>query len=74
MNTIRLIRLPEVMTMTGLSRSSIYERKSRGSFRQSISIGARAVAWDSTQIEKWIEEQIEASESKVKADVNRGGK
>jgi prophage regulatory protein len=74
MNTIRLIRLPEVMTMTGLSRSSIYERKSRGSFPQSISIGARAVAWDSTQIEKWIEEQIEASESKVKADVNRGGK
>lgn len=70
----RLIRLPEVMAMTGLSRSSIYERKSRGYFPQSISIGARAVAWESTQIEQWINETIKASESKVKADQDGGGK
>lgn len=44
----KIIRLPEVVKITGLSRSTIYLRMSKGDFPQSISLGERAVGWKST--------------------------
>ncbi|WP_337161329.1 helix-turn-helix transcriptional regulator [Vibrio alginolyticus] len=48
----KIIRLPEVIDMTGLSRSTIYLRMSQGSFPLSISLGERAVGWLKVDIEK----------------------
>ncbi len=54
-----LIRLPKVKQRTGLSRSSIYLRASLGTFPRPVPLGRRAVAWVSSEIDKWIQKQIE---------------
>ena len=49
-----LIRLKQVIKLTGKSRSSIYADKT---FPQGIHIGARSVAWDEQEIRNWIDER-----------------
>ncbi|WP_230389316.1 helix-turn-helix transcriptional regulator [Vibrio nitrifigilis] len=49
---ICLIRLKEVMAMTGLSRSYVYQLIGQGYFPQSISLGARAVAWVQSEVQQ----------------------
>jgi len=56
---MRLIRLKEVMNLTGLGRSSIYKFMTTGVFPQSISLGERAVAWEVSEIEEWVSAKIE---------------
>ena len=51
----RLLRLPAVKEVTGLSRSTIYADPS---FPQSVKIGARAVAWIEEEIRDWIDTRI----------------
>ncbi|OLU23317.1 hypothetical protein BVH03_22285 [Pseudomonas sp. PA15(2017)] len=58
-----IIRLPEVMKKTGLSRATIYRRMAAGTFPKSISIGdseARQapVGWLLDEIEAWIAQRI----------------
>lgn len=60
-----LIRLPEVLKMTGLSRATIYRRMRAGTFPKSVDIGgsdARCapVAWPLDEIEGWIEQRKNA--------------
>jgi prophage regulatory protein len=57
----RLLRLPEVQRLTGLSRSSIYERMGDGTFPQSVPLGSgSAVAWIESELRSWIAERIAA--------------
>ena len=57
--TIKTIwRLPEVKACTGLPRSSIYAKMSRGEFPLNIKLGPRAVGWDADEVIAWINEQI----------------
>ena len=58
---MRIIRLPEVINRTGLSRSTIYSRISKNSFPHSISLGDRAVGWIESEIDEWIESRVRAS-------------
>ncbi|WP_434144104.1 AlpA family transcriptional regulator [Photobacterium leiognathi] len=55
---MRLIRLKEVMSLTGLGRSSIYKFMEESRFPKSVSLGDRAVAWVESEIEDWIVEKI----------------
>ena len=57
-NTI--LRLPQVISKTGLSRSSIYLRISTGSFPAPVSLGSRAVGWVERELDDWISCQIKA--------------
>ena len=51
----RLIRLPEVLTMVGLGRSSIYRQIAEGQFPKPVDLGGgRAVAWRQSDISAWI--------------------
>lgn len=54
-----LIRLPGVMSRTGESRSTIYDKIPRGEFPAPIKIGPRAVAWIESEIDDYIEQKIE---------------
>ena len=56
-----ILRLPLVKARTGLSRSTIYQRMSEGTFPEQISLGARAVGWIEQSITDWIDQQIAAS-------------
>lgn len=55
----RFLRLPEVLSRTGLSRSTIYVRLEQGRFPQPVSLGARAVGWIETEVDEWMRERIE---------------
>ncbi|OAN14222.1 AlpA family transcriptional regulator [Photobacterium jeanii] len=59
----QIVRLPEVMKMTGLSRSTIYLRMSKGNFPQSISLGERAVGWLEADVELWLDACVAASKA-----------
>lgn len=53
-----VLRLPGVVTKTGLSRSSIYAAIGKNEFPGSIPLGARAVGWLEADIEAWLESRI----------------
>ena len=57
----KLLRLPQVKTITGLSKSTIYARISEGTFPKQISLGPRLVVWVEADIQKWITEQVSAA-------------
>lgn len=55
---IRLMRLPEVMDQVGISRSTIYLYIQRGEFPAPVKLGSRSVAWNSEDIDAWIQDRI----------------
>jgi prophage regulatory protein len=55
----RIIRLPAVLSRTGLSRPSIYAAISRNEFPASIPLGARAVGWLESDIDTWLHSRIQ---------------
>jgi prophage regulatory protein len=68
--TDTLIRLPEVMALTGLSRTSIYRRVKDGMFPKSVSLSesnARSapIAWSLAEVKAWIEERKNARTAAV---------
>ena len=54
----KILRLPNVKALTGLSRSTIYLLMSEGSFPRQIPLGSRAVGWPSKDIDDWINGKI----------------
>ncbi|MCZ4372310.1 AlpA family transcriptional regulator [Vibrio diazotrophicus] len=61
----RFIRLREVMSMTGLSKSSIYDYMNLGLFPTTISLGSRSVGWVESEIEQWMDNQIARRDQEV---------
>jgi prophage regulatory protein len=55
MNPQALLRLPAVIQITGLARSTIYKLMAEGQFPGSRKITQRSVAWSSADIAQWIE-------------------
>ena len=56
----RFIRLPEVIHVCGLSRSTIYDLISRDAFPAQISLGGKNVAWAASEVNAWMNERIAA--------------
>ena len=53
-NTEIIIRLPTVLRLTGLSRTSVYRKMEREEFPQRVDLGARAVGWLLSEVLEWI--------------------
>ena len=51
----RLLRIGEVLEITGLSKSVLYEMVNRGDFPRPLRIGLRAVAWRQEDIQHWLD-------------------
>lgn len=62
---IKILRLPNVISRTGLLRSTIYLRVSDGSFPAPVSLGGRAVGWIEAEVDAWLNQRIEASRKSV---------
>ena len=58
----KIYRLPDVMNMTGLSRSSIYLRISTNEFPKPVKLGRRAVGWPEESIIAWQAKMMEAQD------------
>ena len=53
-----MLRFPTVKARTGLSRSTIYLRISRGTFPAPVSLGGRAVGWIEAEVHAWLTARI----------------
>lgn len=62
----RLLRLPEVESLTGLRKSALYQAMKDGRFPPCVKLSARASAWPESEVQAWIASRIRAS--------RRGGK
>jgi prophage regulatory protein len=51
---LRVLRINQVISRVGLSRSTIYELVSQGRFPPPAKLGLRAVGWSSEAIDGWI--------------------
>lgn len=61
--TPRMLRLPQVIELTGLGRDSIYRLGNAGQFPRPRKISERASAWREDEIQKWIESRPVARKS-----------
>ncbi len=52
---MRFIKLPQVISITGLSRSSIYLAISEGRFPQQVPLGARSVVWLESEVQEFMQ-------------------
>ena len=52
------MRLPEVLRCTGLSRSTLYDKVSKGHFPKQIPLGANIVAWRESEVLAWMRNPI----------------
>ena len=57
-----LLRLPDVMARTALSRSALYAAMAEGKFPKPVKIGSRLNAWPDAEIADWIASRIQARE------------
>lgn len=52
----RLLRLEDVVEITGLSRAQVYKLMSKNQFPLQLKMPGRRVAWRAEDIDKWISE------------------
>lgn len=55
------LRMPSVMHMTGLGRSTIYRMMAEQRFPSPVKLSTRAVAWRREDLERWSEDLKAAS-------------
>lgn len=60
---IALIRLPDVIRRTGLSKSSIYAKEAAGEFPSRVKQGPRTTCWRLDEIIAYIEQRTAAQRS-----------
>lgn len=58
---IRMLRLAQVATMTGLSKAKVYALQSRGDFPQRVQLTAGRVAWVEAEVQAWLAARIAAN-------------
>ena len=66
--SIRMLRLPEVVRRTALSRSQIYRLIELGTFPRQIPLSERAAGWIEEEVNGWLQERIERSRSRLSAE------
>ena len=50
----RLMRLPEVLSTTGLGRNTVYRRMREGTFPKQVKLGPNSSAWRQSEIAAWM--------------------
>ena len=55
MVSMRLLKIKEVLTITGLSRATLYRRIQTGDFPAPVKVSLRAIRFRSTDLEGWIQ-------------------
>lgn len=54
----RILRLPQVLDMTGVSRSTIYLSIAAGRFPPPVALGERARGWIASEIDAWLDARV----------------
>lgn len=59
----KLVRLPEVIERTSLSRSTIYEMMAQGRFPRPVKLNLRSNGWVEAEINDWLESRVAEREA-----------
>ena len=54
----RFLRLPEVLNLVGVTRSTLYRWMEAETLPRQISVGGNTVVWVESDVTKWMQEQI----------------
>jgi prophage regulatory protein len=57
---LRLLRLTQVMAITGLGKTKIYDLQSAGEFPMRVQITAHSVGWIEEEVQTWIAARVAA--------------
>lgn len=57
-SALRFMRLTEVMQMTGLRKTTIYQLQSDGDFPQRVQITAHCVGWIESEVQAWLNQRV----------------
>ena len=61
----RLLRRAEVLHLTGLPKSTLYDYLAKSAFPAPVKLSARSVAWKLSEVLAWIESRQSARPAKV---------
>ena len=67
----RVLRLPQVLDRTGLTRSSLYRLHAAGVFPRRVQISERSVGWVESEVEAWLAARVSSSRPVPAADPAR---
>jgi len=54
----KLLKMPEVQTKTGLSKSHLYALAQQGLFPKQVKLTERSSAWVESEVDGWIDSRI----------------
>ena len=57
-SNMKFLKLPQVISITGLSRSSLYNLVAAGNFPKQIPLGARSVVWLESEVQEFMQKCI----------------
>ena len=58
--SVKLLRLPAVMEMTGISRSSVYRLVQENKFPKPVHVAVpKMTVWPSDVVEQWVQTQLD---------------
>ncbi len=60
MDDTRILRLPAVMAMLGVSKPTIYLWIKKGAFPKPLKIGPKASGWLKSELDAWVAERAGA--------------
>jgi prophage regulatory protein len=58
-----MLRLAQVMDMTGLGKTKIYDLQAAGNFPMRVQITAHSVGWIEEEVQTWLARRVAASTS-----------
>jgi len=58
---IRMLRISEVLALTGLSRTKIYELQTQGDFPMRVQLTSRRVAWVEAEVQAWLSARVKSN-------------
>ena len=61
--TMRLLRLRDVLQLVPVGRSTIYDWMARDAFPKAVQLGGGIVAWRESEVRRWIEDRPISSEA-----------
>ena len=68
----RILRLPEVLQITGMGKTFIYDRMRDGTFPKQIQLGSRTVVWKDLGVIFWEMDSIVTSEKTYRGGQKEG--
>ncbi len=56
-----MLRVSQVLALTGLSKTKIYDLQNKGDFPMRVQLTPRRVAWVEAEVQAWLEARVAAN-------------